>query len=151
MLVKLSTGQTLKITFVHSSELETVRDGKLKIVQLHKRPNPSATRQRIDGLVEELNEYFKDGFRRLTLCEVAEVGTISDATGTSDEKAYLVLGEGWAVCHPNDVKDKRFSKPTGRKIALAGALKAAGIEFDQRKEVWKAYSQQFDENWRVAE
>lgn len=131
MQVTLSTGQTLRISFAHSSHVAT--DPETGERKLTEKPNPGGTRKRIDGYSAEMD------LRRLTLCEIAEVGYSGDATGQSDEKSYLVLGEGWGVCHPSDT----FTKLVGRKIALAGALTAAGIEPDQRAEVWAAYFAQF--------
>jgi hypothetical protein len=92
--------------------------------------------------------------RRLTLCEVVEVlpaDTTGDQEGDAqpEQETYVLLGQGIAICHPNDT----FSKAVGRKMALHYALQAAfpsdaKIEpewtnrvtnYFTRADVWTAY------------
>ena len=40
-----------------------------------------------------------------------------------------------AICHPND----NFCRDTGRRISLARAMLALGIDKKERKEIWEAY------------
>ena len=46
-----------------------------------------------------------------------------------------ILVEEDAYCHPND----NFCKETGRKLALARALKALGVPVEFRREAWLCY------------
>lgn len=43
--------------------------------------------------------------------------------------------EGVAKCSPRD----QFAKATGRKLALARALRTLGVQRDVRRGVWQAY------------
>jgi hypothetical protein len=128
MVVTLATGQTLRVSFVHSSpDAHKPKDDDAPVVE-----SASGLRQRIDNTAQDIQ-------RRLTFCELAEVAFSGDSTGHNDEKSYLVLGEGWAVCHEKD----QFRKEVGRKIALTGALTAAGLDREAREQVWAAYLDSF--------
>lgn len=67
--------------------------------------------------------------RRVVVCELVDVYLSSGKIKTN------VVFEGRSICHPSD----RFNKETGRKRALADALKNSGFNYDQRKVVWEAY------------
>ena len=67
--------------------------------------------------------------RRVVVCELVDVWLSSGSIKTE------VVFEGRSICHPND----RFTKETGRKRALADALKNSGFNYDARKLVWEAY------------
>jgi hypothetical protein len=127
MNVTLSTGQTLHVSFVHSSHGVELRNFDEHEAALK---NAGGTRKLVDNFAYETA-------RRLTLCEIAAVTPKSDATGHHEE--YFVLGQGWAVVHPND----KFTKTTGRKLALTKALQAADFDRDARAEVWQAYHNAF--------
>lgn len=128
MKVTLSTtGVTLNVLFVHSSHGAHLND----FVQ---KTDAGITRTTVDNFAKELG-------RRLTLCEISEVGYSGDSTGQSDEEVFNVLGQGWSVCHPNDV----FEKRAGRKLAFGKALVAAGIaDRGVREELWNAYLNEYE-------
>ena len=54
------------------------------------------------------------------------------------EPRGVVRWTSWAECSPNDT----FRKATGRKVALARALKAKGYHKAWRTAFWAAYFQQ---------
>ena len=121
MTLTLSTGKTIKLAFVHSSHDFETRTGS------------GALRQALDADARNMG-------RRLTLCEISQVSFSGSTESDESEKSYATLGQGVAVCHPKDV----FSKATGRKRAVGAALKAAGLNYDERSEVWAAYRNQFE-------
>ena len=121
MVSTLSTGRTIKLAFVHSSHDFETREGS------------GALRQALDADARNMG-------RRLTLCEVSQVGFSGSTESAESEKSYATLGQGVAVCHPKDV----FSKAGGRKGSLGKALLAAGLNHDERSEIWAAYRKQFE-------
>lgn len=125
MKVTLSTGQTLSVQFVHSTHGAHAADYEAP-------EGRGITRSTVDNFAKELG-------RRLTLCEIAEVRYSGDSTAQSDETDYVLLGQGWSVCHPNDA----FKKESGRKIAFAKSLEAVGFDRITREELWDAYLAEF--------
>jgi hypothetical protein len=107
MTVKTASGRTLHVHFVHSSY-----NGITRV-------NAGAERQALDADARLID-------RRLTLCDVSEV---------EGADMYTLLGQGVAVCHPND----SFNKATGRKKAMTAALRASGLSDMDRRDVWNDY------------
>lgn len=138
MTVYTTTGRTLHIHFVHSSHLED---------------NPMssnfglpATRHGAGAIRVALDRDAELVGRRLTLCSISEVTDGSSPTyprpdgsygypGSHAPEVYQMLGQGVSICHPNDT----FKKPIGRKTSLTMALKASGLNYTDRSEVWDAY------------
>jgi hypothetical protein len=111
MNVTLANGRKLKLTFVHSSpDFKTRADaGEFRIA--------------LDSDAARIG-------RRITLCNISEVGDTPDQT--------VLIGQGVALCHPNDT----FNKAKGRKLALTYALaaaEAAGVSRNDRRAVWNVY------------
>lgn len=52
-----------------------------------------------------------------------------------EDEGPCIRGYGIAMCHRNDNFDRRV----GRKIALARALKSAGLGKEDRRAVWREY------------
>lgn len=50
-------------------------------------------------------------------------------------KSNEIVAEGEAFCHVND----QFNKETGRKLALARALKESELSQESRALIWQAY------------
>ena len=122
MTITIFGGRTFHIHFVHSSHLDddpmSPEFGKPKT-----RKEAGAIRRALDYDAEITG-------RRLTLCSVSEV-----TQGGDSYSGYQMLGQGVSICHSNDT----FRKPVGRKLSLAAALKASGLSYDERTEVWNAY------------
>jgi hypothetical protein len=125
MTITLATGRTLNINFVHSSPDFETREGA------------GAMRQALDADARNMG-------RRLTLCEISQVGFSGSSDGNGNvvsEKSYATLAQGVGVCHPSDV----FEKSTGRLVSTVAALRGAAesVNADETVEVLVGYFAQF--------
>lgn len=123
MVITLSDGRTYKVAFIHSSaDFGLDKHGNVK--------QSGPTRLAIDAVA-------RDAGRRLTACEIAEVGYTSTEGRT--EETYHLRGQGVAICHPKD----NFDKSKGRKASFTKALLASGFNVAQREQFWAAYVDEF--------
>ena len=78
----------------------------------------------------ETGDFIGDGIqRRSVVCELVDV----DSSGA--KPVTKVVDMGRSICHPKD----SFCKETGRKRALADALKMGNYGVFERKTIWSAY------------
>ena len=77
--------------------------------------------------------------RRMVLCQLheddGEACTYVDAPEFGTRRCDRSSHDGVSVCKPPD----QFEKETGRKLALASALRHAGYNREARELVWGAY------------
>jgi hypothetical protein len=87
-------------------------------------------------LAEFNGKKYKIGFtysdRGITYCRVIQIKNFGD------NQIAILSGIGYAQCYAKDV----FERKIGRKIALARALKGAGISRSERTLVWEQFIKQ---------